>query len=60
MGFYIGFASQHFDLRPMVHNHPSSLANPQVISTYLDEELTASRMVGPLTSPYRNLAIAAL
>ena len=48
-GFHIGYFSQSHSLRSSLTNHPSSLANPQVISTYLTEEVAAGRMVGPLS-----------
>ena len=47
-GFHVGCFSQPAGLRSSSRNHPSSLANSQVISRYITEEVAGGRMVGPL------------
>ncbi len=49
-GFHIGF-SHHIRLRSAVRNHPSSLANSQVVSKYIKEEYLARRIIGPISNP---------
>ena len=49
-GFHVGYCSQGRGLRSSSRNHPSSLANTQVIRDYIQEEVSAGRMVGPLAS----------
>ena len=40
-------------LRSLVRNHPSSLANRQVVTDYVVQEAAAGRIVGPLIGPLR-------
>ena len=47
-GFHVGFSSSLAQLRSSNRNHPSSLANPQVVNDYLHSETSAGRMIGPL------------
>ena len=44
----MGYSSQGTGLRSSSKNHPSSLANPQVIRDYIGGEVSTGRMVGPL------------
>ncbi len=48
-GFRMGFGMPPSGLRSTSRNHPSSLANEQVVSSYIAEEVTLGRMVGPIT-----------
>ena len=47
-GFRIGYDRSGSSLRPLRHNHPSSLANPHTVSMHVDRELQAGRLVGPI------------
>ena len=49
-GFHVGHHSLCFNLRTVSRNHPSSLVNCAVIRSYIEEELSAGRMVGLLLS----------
>ena len=51
-GFRIGFDPSTHQLRSSGHNHPSSMANPSVIQTHIQDERVAGRLFGPL-SPQR-------
>ena len=51
-GFCIGFDPSTQRLRSSGHNHPSSMANPSVIQTHIQDERVAGRLFGPL-SPQR-------
>ena len=58
-GFRIGFNIPSSQLRSSSRNHPSSLVNERVVSTYIAEEVTFGRMVGPVSPPlYPNLHIS--
>ena len=48
-GFHVGYQAPETGLRSSVHNHPSSLANRQVVANYVAQEVAAGSMVGPLT-----------
>lgn len=48
-GFRIGFSRQTH-LRCIPKNHPSSLANPEVVRDRISSELAAGRLIGPLQS----------
>ena len=54
-GFHIGFAHQSQRLRSKGRNHPSSLANPTSVDDFINAELRAGRLVGPITSHIRPL-----
>ena len=54
-GFHVGYSSQGAGLRSSSRNHPSSLANSQVILSYIHDEVTASQMVGPLAVQMRDV-----
>lgn len=54
-GFHVGFDERMVRLRPSRRNHPSSLANRTVISSYIQEEVAAGRMIGPLSTPLHHL-----
>ena len=57
-GFHVGYnvMSSGARLRSGCHNHPSSLANAQVVRDYIGEEILAGRMVGPLClAPHRSI-----
>ena len=47
-GFHIGFSCQGGGLRSTSKNPPSSLANPGVITSYIQDEIVAGQIVGPL------------
>lgn len=47
-GFRIGFSRQGPSWRPSSNNHPSAMANAQVIREYIAEEVKLGRLVGPL------------
>ena len=52
-GFHVGYrCPEGAGLCANGRNHPSSLANRQVISNYIMEELAAGRMVGPVAKPH--------
>ena len=49
-GYYMGLELMpSSSLCSSSRNHPSSLANKQVVSSYIAEEVTLGRMVGPVT-----------
>ena len=48
VGFHVGYLAQGSRLQSSSRNHPSSLANSQVVQSYIRGEVLASRMVGPL------------
>lgn len=48
MGFHVGYLAQGSRLQSSSRNHPSSLANSQVVQSYIRGEVLASQMVGPL------------
>ena len=50
----VGYQCPGISLQPRGRNHPSSLANPQVVSSYIQSEVQAHWMVGPIPSPARN------
>ena len=54
-GFHIGYSARRVTLLSSLRNHQSSLANPQVISDYIGEEVALGRMVGPLPSAMRSV-----
>ena len=57
-GFHVGYnvMSSGARLRSGCRNHPSSLANAQVVRDYIGEEILAGRMVGPLClAPHRSI-----
>ena len=54
-GFHVGFDERMVHLRSSHRNHPSSLANRTVVSTYIQEEAVAGRMIGPLSTPAQHL-----
>ncbi len=45
----MGYLCQSPRLRSVSRNHPSSLANAEVVSSYIQEEQSARRIVGPVT-----------
>ena len=47
-GFHVGFSCQGEGLRSTSKNHTSSLANPGVITSSIQNEIVAGRIVGPL------------
>lgn len=47
-GFHVGYISPATGLRSSTRNHPSSVTNPLVINEYIQEEVAAGRMIGPL------------
>ena len=47
-GFRIGFDRNSSQLRSTPRNHPSAAANPQIVSDYIEAEVAAGRLVGPL------------
>ena len=50
-GFRIGFNYQNADtLRSRGNNHPSALANSAVVSSHIANEVSAGRLVGPLSA----------
>ena len=53
-GFHVGYRHQGATLRSSGRNHPSSLANCEVISMYIQEEVLAGRIVGPLAPCVHN------
>ena len=57
-GFHVGYnvMSSGARLRSRCRNHPSSLANAQVVRDCIGEEILAGRMVGPLClAPHRSI-----
>ena len=46
-GFRIGFNYRTHSCQPVKHNLPSAKDHPQIISDYLNSELTKGRMLGP-------------
>ena len=50
----MGYRHQGATLRSSGRNHPSSLANCEVISMYIQEEVLAGRIVGPLAPCVHN------
>ena len=49
--FRIGFPHSSHRLQQRGHNHPSSLANVDVVSDQVRAEVQAARLLGPLPSP---------
>ena len=47
-GFCIGFDRSSSRLRPLGHNHPSLMANREVITRHVAQELAAGRYISPL------------
>ena len=54
-GFHVGFQANGMTLRSVKRNHPSSLANHQVVENYIVGEVAAGRMIGPVVGPLRDL-----
>ena len=54
-GFHVGCFSQSSGLCSSSRNHPSSLANSQVIARYIREEVAGGRMVGPLDAEVQGM-----
>ena len=46
-GFPIGFEASRCRLRSVARNHPSSLCNGAVVSSYIQKEVSLGRLVGP-------------
>lgn len=48
LGFRVGYSGDAMQLRSHGRNHPSSLANPAVVSDNISSEILAGRLVGPV------------
>ena len=48
-GFPIGFEASRCRLRSVARNHPSSLCNGAVVSSYIQKEVSLGRLVGPIS-----------
>ena len=58
-GFRIGFNYSEFSTRPAICNMPSALANPTPVSSYIQTEIEAGRLIGPVNkSDYPNIHIS--
>ena len=51
-GFQIGFRHDPVRLNSSLRNHPSSLANPDMVHTSIQAEVQAGRLVGPLPASW--------
>ena len=48
-GFRVGFRRSSTVLRESGHNHPSAQANPSIVTSHITSELSAGRLVGPIS-----------
>lgn len=53
-GFRIGYNFAHKMGKPAIANLPSTLANPEVVDSYIEEEMLHGRIVGPVPEELRN------
>ena len=53
-GFHVGYQALPSSLHCVTRNHPSSLANYQVVESYIANEIAGGRMVGPLVGLLRD------
>ena len=58
-GFRIGFRYSEFFTRPANSNMPSALANPTPVTSYIQTEIEAGRLIGPVNrSDYPNIQVS--
>lgn len=58
-GFRIGFGYSEFSTRPASSNMSSALANPAPVSSYIQTEIEAGQLIGPVhKSDYPNIHIS--
>ena len=50
-GFHIGFHADNVKLKSATVNCPSANAHPEVIDTFLFDEINAGRIFGPTSTP---------